>query len=87
MHKYLVSLGIYPEYKGYEYIKYALEHKIRSLKELHKHFPETSYTRLDRNIRYIIQQHYSKMKYVIPRPTTVSLLSSLIEDYYGGNYE
>lgn len=82
MHKYLVSLGIYPEYKGYAYIKYALENKIRSLGELSKHFPNTTYSRIDRNIRYIIEQQYDKMKHIVPRPIISSLLSSLIEDYY-----
>lgn len=83
MHKYLVSLGIYPEYKGYKYIKYALENKIRSLKELKEHLPNVSYSNLDRNIRYVIQQQYDKMKHIVPRPIISSLLSSLIEDYYG----
>lgn len=83
MHKYLVSLGIYPEYEGYKYIKYAIEHKIKSLGKLSKHFPDTTYTRMDRNIRYVIQQNYDKMSHIIPRPTITSLLSNLIEDYYG----
>lgn len=87
MHKYLVSLGIYPEYKGYYYIKYALENKIKSLGELSKHFPNETYSRLDRNIRYVIQQQYDKMSHIVPRPTISSLLSNLIENYYGGNYE
>ena len=83
MYKYLISLGIYPEYKGYKYIKYAVENKIKSLGELHKHFPNEPYSRLDRNIRYVIQQQYDKMSHVIPKPTISSLLSNLIEDYYG----
>ena len=86
MYKYLISLGIYPEYEGYKYVKYALEHRIKSLGELSEHFPNETYSRIDRNIRYVIQQNYDKMSHVVPRPTISSLLSNLIEDYYGNTY-